>query len=425
MSFSIKDLEEKHLKLLVYEHLSGGGFGDNQIPKNVLCEGFGMLRTLISDFKAAGHSVTTTLDTRISRLKPPLKADSIISVSSAQEVEEKFLEILSQVDAAYIIAPETNDLLSSIVEFVEHRGLASLNCPAKAIEEVSNKIVFRESLKRNGIFVPRTLVFNIQDSAEEIGKIIRDKVNFPVVFKPSNGVSCCGLSIVRNKEQVSAAVRKIQIETSSKEFLVEELINGAAASVSLFCIDGKSVPASLNRQEVAIETPEVTSSYMGGSVPFDSLLQNEAFDKAKRIIELFPDLSGYIGIDFVLTEKEAVAIEVNPRLTTSYIGLRRVIDFNPAQAIINAVLKRELPSHIEICGYTFFSKVKTTPPDVDALQTLNEMKEIISPPFPLSGNEAAWAMIASYATTLSGAKLQFNEAKKRAKKITNRGKSQW
>jgi predicted ATP-grasp superfamily ATP-dependent carboligase len=164
---------------------------------------------------------------------------------------------------------------------------------------------------------------------------------------------------------------------------------------------------------------------MGGSVPFDSLLQNEAFDKAKRIIELFPDLSGYIGIDFVLTEKEAVAIEVNPRLTTSYIGLRRVIDFNPAQAIINAVLKRELPSHIEICGYTFFSKVKTTPPDVDALQTLNEMKEIISPPFPLSGNEAAWAMIASYATTLSGAKLQFNEAKKRAKKITNRGKSQW
>ena len=422
MSFSINDREEKHLKLLVYEHLSGGGFGDNQIPKNVLCEGFGMLRTLISDFKAAGHSVTTTLDTRISGLKPPLKADSIISVSSAQEVEEKFLEILSQVDAAYIIAPETNDLLSSLIEFVEHTGIASLNCPAKAIEAVSNKIVFRESLKRNGIFAPKTLVFNIQDGAEEIGKIIRDKVNFPVVFKPSNGVSCYGLSVVRNKEQIPAAVRKIENETSSKEFLVEELINGAAASVSLFCIDGKSVPASLNRQEVAIETPEGASSYKGGSVPFDSLLENKAFDKAKRIIELFPDLSGYIGIDFVLTEKEAVAIEVNPRLTTSYIGLRQVIDFNPAQAIINAVLKRELPTHVESYGYAFFSKVKTTLPHVDALQILNEMEEIISPPFPLSGNEEAWAMIASCATTLSEAKPQFDEAKKRVNKVTNRGK---
>jgi predicted ATP-grasp superfamily ATP-dependent carboligase len=414
---SEKDRGEKHLKLLVYEHISGGGCGDDQIPKNVLSEGFGMLRTIIADFKAAGHSVTTTLDPRILGLNPLLKADSIIPVSSAQEVEEKLLEILSQVDAAYIIAPETDDLLRSLVEVVEQAGVASLNCPAEVIEKVSNKIVFSKSLKGYGIRTPETLTFNMKDSAEGIGQIIRDKINFPVVFKPSNGVSCCGLSVVKNKEQVSSAVHKIQNETSNKEFLVEELINGTAASVSLFSIDGRSVPVSLNRQEVAIETPEIASSYMGGSVPFDSLLQNEAFDKAKRIVELFPGLRGYVGIDFILTGKEVVAIEVNPRLTTSYIGLRRVIDFNPAQAIINVVLKCELPTRVESCGYVFFSKVKTTTPDIDALQILNEMKEIISPPFPLSGDEAACAMIASYALTLNEAKLHFDEVKKRVNKI--------
>ena len=409
------------MKLLVYEHISGGGFGDGQIPKNVLCEGHGMLRTLIADFKAAGHSVITTLDPRISRLNPPLKADSIISVSSPQEVEEKFLEILTQVDAAYIIAPETDNMLSSLVDFVEHTGATPLNCPAKVIEKVSNKIAFRESLKRNGIRVPKALTFNIQDSAEEIGQIIRDKVNFPAIFKPSNGASCCGLSVVRNKEQVSAAVHKIQNETSDKEFLVEELIKGTAASVSLFSIDGKSIPASLNRQEVAIETPEIASSYMGGSVPLDNALQKEAFDMAKRIAKLFPDLRGYIGIDFVLAEGEAVPIEVNPRLTTSYIGLRRVIGFNPAQAIINAVLERKLPSRAESCGYAFFSKVRTANADFDTLQIIYEMKEILSPPFSLSEDETAWAMIASYAPTLSEAKLQFDEAKKRLNIITNRG----
>jgi predicted ATP-grasp superfamily ATP-dependent carboligase len=413
------------LKLLVYEYISGGGFGDDQIPKNVLCEGFGMLRTLITDFKAAGHSVTTTIDQRISALNPPIKADSILSVSSPQEMEEKFLEILSQVDAAYIIAPETDDLLKSLVESVEQAGVASLNSSAKVIEKVSNKIVFSKSLKRYGIPAPETLTFNMQDSAKEIGQIIRDKINFPVIFKPSNGVSCYGLSVVRNKEQVYAAVRKIQNETSNKEFLVEELINGTAASVSLFSVDGRSVPASLNSQEVEIETPEGASSYMGGLVPFEDPLRNEAFDQAKRIVELFPNLSGYIGIDFVLTEKEAVAIEVNPRLTTSYIGLRRVIHFNPAQAIINAVLKRELPMRVESCDYAFFSKVRTTTPDVDALQILNKMKEVISPPFPLSGNEAACALIAAHASTLSEAKLQFDETKKRVKKITNKGKLQW
>jgi predicted ATP-grasp superfamily ATP-dependent carboligase len=56
------------LKLLVYEHVSGGGFADEPIPAGVLSEGFGMLRTLISDFKAAGHNVTTTLENR--RVQP-------------------------------------------------------------------------------------------------------------------------------------------------------------------------------------------------------------------------------------------------------------------------------------------------------------------------------------------------------------------
>ena len=421
MSFSIKDWEEEHLKLLVYEHISGGGFGDDQIPKNVLCEGFGMLRTLIADFKAAGHSITTTLDLRISRLNPPLKADFIISVSSPQEVKEKFLETLSQVDAAYIIAPETDNVLGSLVEFVEHAGATLLNCPAKVIEKVSNKIAFRESLKRNGIRVPRTLTFNIQDSAEEMGQIIRDKVNFPVIFKPSNGIGCCGLSVVRNKEQVSAAVHKIQNETAGKEFLVEELIKGTAASVSLFSIDGKSIPASLNHQEVAIKAPEVASRYIGGSVPLDNALRKEAFDMAKRIAELFPGLRGYTGIDFVLAEGKAVAIEANPRLTTSYIGLRRIIHFNPAQAIINAVLERKLPPLAQSCGYAFFSKVTTAYADIDTLQIVYQMKEVLSPPFPLSGDEAAYAMITSCASTLSEAKLRFNQARKRLKTITNRG----
>jgi predicted ATP-grasp superfamily ATP-dependent carboligase len=421
LNFFLKRSVEENLKLLVYEHISGGGFGEDQIPKNVLCEGFGMLRTLIEDFRAAGHNITAILDRSISELKPPLKADSILSVSSPQEAREKFREILSQVDAVYIIAPETDDLLRSLVKFVEQADVTSLNCPAKAIEKVSNKIVLSKSLKRNGIPAPETLTFNTQDSAEEIGKIIRDRINFPVIFKPSNGVSCCGLSVVRNKKQVSAALHKIKNATSNKEFLVEELINGTATSVSLFSIDGKSVPASLNRQEVAIETPKAASKYIGGSVPFDDLLQNEAFDKAKRIVKLFPDLCGYIGIDFVLAEGEAVAIEVNPRLTTSYIGLRRVIDFNPAQAIINAVLERKLPPHAESCGYACFSKVKTARVDVDTLKIIYEMKEIISPPFPLSRNDAACAMIASYASTLSEAKLQFDEAKQRLNNITNRG----
>ena len=33
-----------------------------------------------------------------------------------------------------------------------------------------------------------------------------------------------------------------------------------------------------------------------------------------------PGLRGYVGVDLVLTDSEAVVIEVNPRLTTAYLG---------------------------------------------------------------------------------------------------------
>ena len=50
-----------------------------------------------------------------------------------------------------------------------------------------------------------------------------------------------------------------------------------------------------------------------------------------------PGLRGYIGIDFVLTEGKPFVVDVNPRLTTSFVGLRGVAGFNVAEAIVNAV----------------------------------------------------------------------------------------
>jgi len=50
-----------------------------------------------------------------------------------------------------------------------------------------------------------------------------------------------------------------------------------------------------------------------------------AIDAALRTCNALPGLRGYIGVDLVLTESDAVVIEVNPRLTTSYLGLRSAL----------------------------------------------------------------------------------------------------
>ena len=59
-------------------------------------------------------------------------------------------------------------------------------------------------------------------------------------------------------------------------------------------------------------------------------------------IECLPPLRGYIGFDLVLGDGDGsgrdVVIEVNPRLTTSYVGLREVSRPNLAGAIIDIAL---------------------------------------------------------------------------------------
>ena len=56
--------------------------------------------------------------------------------------------------------------------------------------------------------------------------------------------------------------------------------------------------------------------------------------RAARAVAALRDPTGYLGIDLILGAaadgSEDVVIEVNPRLTTSYIGLRAATDANLA-----------------------------------------------------------------------------------------------
>ena len=109
---------------------------------------------------------------------------------------------------------------------------------------------------------------------------------------------------------------------------------------ALLCSRGKALAISLNKQNVKLAAPEAVSSYEGGAVPFDHPLKHEAFRVAEKVVESFPGLRGYVGVDLVLAEDKPFVVDVNPRLTTSYVGLSRVAGFNVAEAMINAVLRK-------------------------------------------------------------------------------------
>jgi len=399
------------LNLLIFEHVSGGGYANTKLSASSLSEGYGMLRSLISDCKAAGHHVTTCLDSRLMAFNPPNEADNVVSVSDPNEVYVRLRELSSLVDAVYVIAPESDQKLEKLLETVTISGGTSLNCEIDAIKRVSNKMTNYERLKKLGLKVPETLLLDIHEKPKNIRRLIKE-LGYPLVFKPIDGVSCGGLSSIKDENDIAGAVKKVAQESTSKQFIVQKLISGKAASACVISTGDKALSVTLNRQFVTLASPDGESIYYGGAVPFDHVLEEKALKTAEKAVEAVSGLKGYVGVDLILSDEEPVVIEVNPRLTTSYVGLKRVVNFNPAETIIDAAVKRKLPTNVQTRGYAFVSKVET-PSYPQIFAETYKLKNVVSPPFPIKGNKSAYALVATSSSSHGGAQSAFYRTKKR------------
>ena len=399
------------MNLLIFEYVSGGGYANTKLSTSILSEGYGMLRSLISDCKAAGHNVTTLLDSRLKEFNPPNEADKIIFVSSPNELYTKLKELSSVVNAVYVIAPESSQVLEKLVHTIETSGGTSLNCEIDAIKRVSNKMTAYETIKKRGLKVPETVLLDIHEKTENIKRLTKE-LGYPLVFKPLDSVSCSGLSLVKDEGGIAAAVKKVRQESMSNHFIAQKVIRGKAASVCVISTGDKALSVTLNKQLVTLASPDEESGYYGGVVPFDHSLEKEALRAAQTVVEGIGGLKGYVGVDIILSNEGPVVMEVNPRLTTSYVGLRRVANFNPAEAIVDAVIRRKLPKNVQSRGYAFFSKVEV-PSRRQIIAETYKVEEVISPPFPIEVNRSAYALIATVSTSPKGAESAFHRAKKR------------
>jgi tyramine---L-glutamate ligase len=402
--------------------MSSGGYASQPISNSVLSEGFGMLRTVTSDLKAAGHEITVLLDSRISKLNPPITADCTVPIFNYQEVKRFLIGIAKINDAILIIAPETGQILQSLVELVEKTNKVSLNSESRIISKVANKAILYRALRKNHLPIPETLEASVNDNLAQVKRAIKAKLNYPLVLKPVDGVSCSGLSIVKEEKEIEPAIKKIKKESADNQFVVQEFVEGEAASVSLLCVKGKALSLSLNQQTIKTGAPEAVSNYQGGSIPFDHPLKQEAFDIAQKVVNSFEGLRGYVGVDLVLAKNEVFVVDVNPRLTTSFVGLSRVANFNVAEALVNSILKGVLPTKPETTGYVAFSKLSISKLSVKSFKETVQMREVVSPPFPLENTEEPCGLIVGQGNSMELAKLQLEEAKKQVINTIKRGK---
>jgi predicted ATP-grasp superfamily ATP-dependent carboligase len=76
---------------------------------------------------------------------------------------------------------------------------------------------------------------------------------------------------------------------------------------------------------------------LGGELPLSAGLAERASALAERALAAMPVTVGYVGVDLVLGREpdgsEDAVIEINPRLTTSYVGLRTAATTNLADVM--------------------------------------------------------------------------------------------
>jgi predicted ATP-grasp superfamily ATP-dependent carboligase len=330
---------------------------------------------------------------------------------------EKLQDVISEhsryLDAAYIIAPESNGTLQKILKIIQNSGITSLNCSINGIKKVSNKIDLYNFFKKNKVKSPKSMNFNLGDNLSDIKKKIQKNFSFPLIIKPTKGTGCEGISILRSEKSLKAAILKIRKQTSSEDFLVQELIEGMNVSVSLLSSGNRAMAISLNRQDLIIEEPDKMSEYKGGFVPFETPFKNKSFGITEKIVELINGLQGYVGIDLILANKEVFLLEINPRLTTSYIGLRRVININIAQSLLDCCFDKKLPTKIKINGYSHFSKIKLPIPISKSFGNNSLIEEIIVPPLLIPWDKMSLALVAVKAKTINNTYMKFAKVKKK------------
>lgn len=311
------------MHIFLYEWITGGGLVEERsaLTGSLLTEGLAMVQALAADCAAIpGARVSLLRDFRLPQLTA--RGCEAITVCSTSEHHEAFDDLAAGADATILIAPEFDGELVKLIRRAKSVD-ARLASPDEAFARLaSNKHQTAELLRAAGMPTPHGLLL------EGDAKLPTD-FRYPAVLKPVDGAGSQDVYLVAGPEENPPAY--------VAERRLEEFAPGLPASVALLC--GGPAPTALLPCTQELST-EGRLRYLGGRTPLASGLAERAIALATRTVQALPPTVGYIGVDLVLGPdpggREDLVIEVNPRLTTSYVGLRAAATTNLAAAMLTA-----------------------------------------------------------------------------------------
>ena len=390
-------------KIFIFEFVSGGGYNKVDIPSSLFCEGYAMLRTTIEDFKKLGFQIITLLDIRIEFLSQYLKADKIELVKKIDDYIKIYTDCIKESSYCFIIAPEFSNILYNLTKIAKDNKKTVLSVDLEGICLGTSKLITYNFFLENKVNTPQTYAipfkkkFDLDFVLQKFTTLRR-----PIIIKPEDGVGSESIFYFETKAQIihffEDSNEKLDL---SRNYILQEYIDGEDLSASIINSVCSKKPEtmnliilSINAQNVKFKDSVNDSIYLGGFTPVaDYELLKNSLEKILKNMDL-SSFQGYFGIDFIKKADNSIHfIEINPRLTTSYIGIRNILEYNPLEVIFN----RDKPSlNLNRLPHQGFSKFNQLELKYVGDETSNEIistiipklmsliPEIVTPPIALS-----------------------------------------
>jgi predicted ATP-grasp superfamily ATP-dependent carboligase len=227
-------------------------------------------------------------------------------------------ELIAHGDAVWPIAPETDGILEEVTALALRHGRPVLNSRGDALAIARSKRATAAHLARAGVLVAPTARLGEASPASDHGWVV----------KPDDGAGAADTHFVPDR----AALARWQEHHRERNLVLQAFLPGTPLSLSLLMQDGACWLLSCNVQHVCCEAG--VFAYRGGTVGGAEARRPALEPLAARIAAALPGLWGYVGVDVVDGPDGAAVIEINPRLTTSYVALAESLSLNPAGLVL-------------------------------------------------------------------------------------------
>lgn len=318
------------MNILLYEFATGGGLfaKDTADWAAYLREGDAMLGALAEDFLALPRvDISILRDARLPVPASLLDRLDVHHVGAADQELPLLGRLARRADWTVLIAPELDGILAQRAAWAEACGARLLGPSSQQIRTLADKHRTAETAASRGIPTPRGVRLNPGDR-------LPASFGYPAVVKPIDGAGSVHVQYVASSRDRLTGVRRAR--------RLERFCHGTPASVSVFC--GPACRVTLLPCGQTVVRRQHRLCYEGGWLPLTQPLAQRATRLARRALSIFDGVTGYVGIDMILGPSpegaDDVVVEVNPRLTTSYLGLRAAARQNLAKVMLDVAGRR-------------------------------------------------------------------------------------